>query len=42
MFDRALGLCCPVGVLSACVQEHFGGDVGGGLDNLLFKCVFLS
>ena len=32
-----------VDVLSVCAQEHFGGDVGGVLGNLLMcRCVSLS
>ena len=29
LFDRALRLCCAVGVLSTCVQGLFRGDVVG-------------
>ena len=42
VFGKVWSLYCAVGVLSVYVQEHFRGDVGGGLGNLLMcKCVSL-
>ena len=43
LFVKVLRLSCAVAVLSVRVQEHFGGDVGDRLGNLLlYKCVSLS